>query len=95
MNGKKAQYTDPVVIGDVMRAATVGIIAESKNEEWPVGKRVFGFGGICIFYFGIPGGNLVEVYACESDEEIPATFELTYGGVIIGIDGLAWRQQDY
>ena len=89
MNGKKAQYMDPVVIGDVMRAATVGIIVESKNEEWPVGKRVFGFGGICDYYIGIPGSNLVEVCACESDEEILATFELTYGGVIIGLT--AWH----
>ena len=89
MNGKKAQYMDPVVIGDVMRAATVGIVVHSKNEEWPVGKRVFGFGGICDHYVGIPGESMVEVCACESDKEIPATFELTYGGVIIGLT--AWH----
>lgn len=40
MSGKKAQYMDPVPIGDVMRAATVGVIVESKNEDWPVGKKV-------------------------------------------------------
>jgi len=77
MNGKKAQYMDPVVIGDVMRAATVGIIVESKNEEWPVGKRVFGFGGICDYYVGIPQGTLVEVCACESDSLLEISLRST------------------
>jgi NADPH-dependent curcumin reductase len=89
MNGKKAQYMDPVPLGDIMRAATVGVVVESKNEAFPVGKKVFGFGGICDYYVGIPGVTLVEMCACESDPEIEDTFELTYGGLIIGLT--AWH----
>lgn len=40
MSGKKAQYMDPVNIGEVMRSVTTGIIVESKNADWPVGKKV-------------------------------------------------------
>jgi NADPH-dependent curcumin reductase CurA len=40
MSGKKAQYMDPVNVGEIMRAATVGVIVESKNGDWPVGKKV-------------------------------------------------------
>jgi NADPH-dependent curcumin reductase CurA len=39
MNGKKAQYMDPVSLGDIMRAATVGVIVESKNDAFPVWGR--------------------------------------------------------
>jgi NADPH-dependent curcumin reductase CurA len=88
MNGKKAQYMDPVPLGDIMRAATVGVVVESKNDAY-LGKKVFGFGGICDFYVGIPGVTLVEMCACESDSEIEDTFELTYGGLIIGLT--AWH----
>lgn len=89
MNGGKAQYMDPVNIGEVMRAATVGTIVESKNEEWPVGKKVFGFGGICDYYLGIPGITMLETCACETDKDVLATFELSFGGPVIGLT--AWH----
>lgn len=89
MNGKKAQYMDPVLLGDIMRAATVGIIVESQNEAYPIGKKVFGFGGICDYYVGIPGITLVEICTCESDPGTADTFELSYGGLIIGLT--AWH----
>lgn len=89
MNGKKAQYMDPVNIGEIMRSATVGIVIESKNEDWPVGKKVFGFGGICDYYVGLPGITLFEICACENVKDISETFELTQGGPIIGLT--AWH----
>jgi len=54
MSGKKAQYMDPVEIGDIMRAATVGVIVVSKHPEWQVGTHVMGFGGLCDYFVGIP-----------------------------------------
>ena len=48
-------------------------------------KIVFGSRGICDYYVRIPGKFMIEIYACGSDEEIPATFELMYeeGGVVV------------
>lgn len=89
MAGKKAQYMDPVALGDIMRAATVGIIVESKHEEWPVGMWVSGFGGISDYYVGIPGVTLSGPCECNTNPDVQPTFELTYGGVIIGLT--AWH----
>lgn len=113
MSGKKAQYMDPVPIGDVMRAATVGVIVESKNEDWPVGKKarvvfvcwmwwlieicadqlynlkVHGFGGIQEYFIGIPGATVLGFCKCEEDTEVEPTFELSFGGAIIGLT--AWH----
>ena len=68
MSGKKAQYMDPVAIGDVMRAATVGVIVESKHPEWQVGTHVMGFGGLCDYYVGIPGVTMFYPCLCNSDD---------------------------
>lgn len=89
MSGKKAQYMDPVNIGEVMRAATNGIIVESKHPDWPVGKMVHGFGGISEYYIGIPGVTMLGVCKCEEDNDVSPTFELSYGGAIIGLT--AWH----
>tara|TARA_B100001996_G_scaffold380815_1_gene368984 strand:+ start:630 stop:1631 length:1002 start_codon:yes stop_codon:yes gene_type:complete len=39
-------YIEPVKIGEVMRAGTVGKIIESKNNKFPVGSYVSGWGGV-------------------------------------------------
>lgn len=85
MNGKKAQYMDPVKFGEVMRAATNGVIVESKNADWAVGKKVNGFGGMQDYYVGIPGVSMYEICACESDDSISETYEISYGGIVIGL----------
>ena len=41
----KAQYMPKVELGEVMRAATVGVVEESKSPGFPVGCHVVGFGG--------------------------------------------------
>lgn len=45
MNDKKS-YVEPVVIGDVMRAGTIGKIIESKHKTFKVGDCVTGWGGV-------------------------------------------------
>ena len=41
----KPSYIPPVAIGEVMRAATVGQVVESRHPEWPVGQLVSGMLG--------------------------------------------------
>jgi NADPH-dependent curcumin reductase CurA len=56
----RPQYMDCVAIGDVMRAAGVGIVRESKLlDEYPVGSYVSSFGGICDYCVGIPNVTLM------------------------------------
>ena len=42
-----------------MRAVTVGVITESANSAWPVGTQVLGFGGLCDYFLGTPGVNVM------------------------------------
>lgn len=37
-----ANYAEPVAIGEVMRASTVGTVVESRHPDYPVGTRVVG-----------------------------------------------------
>jgi hypothetical protein len=67
----KAQFMDPVNLGDVMRAATVGVIEESKSADFPVGAHVVGFGGCCDYYAGIPGVNVM--YKAGELGDLPLT----------------------
>jgi NADPH-dependent curcumin reductase CurA len=41
----KPSYIPPVAIGEVMRAATVGQVVESRHPDWPVGQLVSGMLG--------------------------------------------------
>jgi len=99
MNGSKKQYMDAVQIGDVMRAVTVGVITDSKHDDWPVGTRVVGFGGICDYYLGIPGVNVLEKCVQQQQQEPQrggvdmdgtdlSLLELSYGSILIGLT--AW-----
>jgi NADPH-dependent curcumin reductase CurA len=47
----------PVDLGDVMRAATVGVV-ELGNDAFPAGTNVLGFGGLSEYYEGIVGVNV-------------------------------------
>ena len=83
---EKRQYMDPVGIDDIMRATTLGTITESKNEDWPVGTRVLGSGGLCDYYLGIPGLN---VYYPAGKSGLPLTTELSVCSIVIGLT--AWH----
>jgi len=89
MAGKKAQYMDPVELGDVMRAATVGVVTESQNADYPVGMKVMGFGGLCDYHVGIPGVNVYYPAACNEDPSVSPTVDLSYASIIIGLT--AWH----
>ena len=45
MNDVKS-YIEPIAIGDVMRAGSVGEVIKSKNEKIPVGTFLSGWGGV-------------------------------------------------
>jgi NADPH-dependent curcumin reductase CurA len=84
----KAQYMDKIELGDIIRAATVGVITESSNEEqWPVGTHVVGFGGLCDYYLGIVGKNVM--YVAGKNQDLPLTADLSVCSIIIGL--AAWH----
>ncbi len=52
------RYMPPVAIGDVMRAASVGVVVTSNDAAFAVGQHVVGFGGLSEYYVGIAGQNV-------------------------------------
>jgi NADPH-dependent curcumin reductase CurA len=74
-----------VELGDVMRAATVGVVEASDLPEWPVGSHVVGFGGVCDYFEGIPGVN---VFYRAGETGLPLTADLSICSIIIGLT--AW-----
>jgi hypothetical protein len=54
----RAQYMPPVDIGDIMRAATVGVVVSSNDAAFAVGQHAVGFGGLAEHYVGISGQNV-------------------------------------
>jgi NADPH-dependent curcumin reductase CurA len=48
-------YLPPVALGEPVRAATLGIVVETRNAEFPVGIWASGFNGIELYSRGIPG----------------------------------------
>lgn len=48
-----------------------------------------GFGGIQEYFIGIPGVTMMGFCKCEEDKAVDSTFELTYGGAVIGLT--AWH----
>ena len=62
---------DPVALGEVMRAVTVGVVEASNNAEWPLGAHVLGFGGVAEYYVGIPGVNVL--YKAGDNAGLPLT----------------------
>lgn len=82
----KAQYMDNVPLNDIMRAATVGVVEESNNSDFPVGMNVFGFGGVADYYLGIPG---VTVLYKAGELGLPLSADLSVASLIIGLT--AWH----
>jgi len=82
----KAQYMPKVEIGEVMRAATVGVVEASNHDDYPVGTKVVGFGGVGDYYVGIPGVNVL--YKGDQYGLGPTT-DLSVNSVIIGLT--AWH----
>eukprot|EP00923_Selenidium_pygospionis_P025551 GHVN01045097.1.p1 GENE.GHVN01045097.1~~GHVN01045097.1.p1 ORF type:complete len:288 (-),score=70.80 GHVN01045097.1:126-989(-) len=78
---------EPIGMNDVIRAATIGVVHESKSPDWPVGQWVMGFGGMCDYYVGIPGVTLL--FPFTPTPELPATTNLSVCSFIIGLT--AWH----
>ena len=49
-------YMPPVRLGDPVRASTIGVVAESRNDDFPVGQWVMGLNGIEEFSVASAGG---------------------------------------
>jgi NADPH-dependent curcumin reductase CurA len=82
----KAQFMPPVALGDVMRAATVGVVEVSNNAAFPVGTQVYGFGGVAEYYIGIVGAT---VFYKAGDLGLPLTADLSVCSWIVGL--AAWH----
>jgi NADPH-dependent curcumin reductase CurA len=72
-------YMPPIPLGEAVRASTVGVIAESKCADFPVGQWVSGLGAIEDYTIGFPGG-----FTAKVDESIvpsPTNFLSVLGAV--------------
>jgi NADPH-dependent curcumin reductase CurA len=49
-------YLPPIKLGDPVRATTVGIVAESRNPDFPVGSWASGLNGLEDYSLGTSGG---------------------------------------
>jgi NADPH-dependent curcumin reductase CurA len=49
-------YMPPVPLGEAVRATTVGVVAESRNPDFPVGQWVLGLNAIETHSVGVAGG---------------------------------------
>lgn len=85
----RPQYMPPVGLGEVMRAATVGVVeavGANAPAEYAVGTAVVGFGGVAEYYVGIPGVNL---FYPAGQNNLPVTADLSVCSIIIGLT--AWH----
>ncbi len=74
-------------LNDVMRAVTIGVVEVSTNADFPVGCHVLGFGGVCDYFVGIPGANVL--YKAGEMQGLPLTADLSSCSIIIGLT--AWH----
>jgi len=81
----RPQYMDPITIGDVIRGGGVGIVRESKNDDYPVGTYVGSFGGICDYCVGIPGAILMG--KIDTSMGLPLSAYCSIMTVVIGLTG--------
>jgi NADPH-dependent curcumin reductase CurA len=64
----RPSYLPPIRLGDPVRATTIGVIAESRNADFPVGAWAMGLNGIELYSLGGTGGftNLIDKDAVPS-----------------------------
>ena len=67
MNDSKS-YIEPVALGNVMRAGTIGKVIKSKNNKFNIGQTVTGWGGVQQYTIS-NGENLYQV----DDSQVPMT----------------------
>jgi NADPH-dependent curcumin reductase CurA len=49
-------YMPPVVLGDAVRASTIGVVEQSRSADFPVGQWVMGLNAIEEYSLGVVGG---------------------------------------
>lgn len=81
------QYRPKVELGEVMRAATIAVVEESKNPKFAKGATVVCFGGMCDYFVGLPGANVL--FPTGDYGKLPLTTDLSLCSVIIGLT--AWH----
>ncbi len=74
-------YIEPIRLGDVMRAGTVGEVVKSNSPEYSVGDKVFGMGGWQDYYVISPKSG---ARVLPADVPFPLTSFLS----VLGITGL-------
>lgn len=82
----KAQYMPSVDLGDVMRSVSLAVVEESDLPEYPVGETFVCFGGVCEYFVGIPGANVLYKAGLK---DLPITADLSVASLIIGLT--AWH----
>lgn len=83
----KAQYMPCVNLGDIMRCVTLSVVEETDDpENFPVGTHFAGFGGVCEYFLGKVGENLMYK---TGGHGLPLTADLSVCSVIIGLT--AWH----
>lgn len=84
----KEQYMPKVELGEVMRAATIGEVVSHNTDypDYPVGTKLVCFGGMCDYFVGIPGANIMYKAGTLS---LPLTADLSVCSIIIGLT--AWH----
>lgn len=75
----RPSYLPPVPLGEAVRATTVGVVAESRHPDYPVGRWVVGLNAIETHSVARPGGftSLVDVTQVDS----PTRFLSVLGAV--------------
>mmetsp|Transcript_32053 Transcript_32053/g.75178 ORF Transcript_32053/g.75178 Transcript_32053/m.75178 type:complete len:339 (+) Transcript_32053:107-1123(+) len=81
----RPQYMEPVAINDIMRDATIGEVVESKHADYPVGTKVYGFGGLADYFVGTPGAT---VLYRAGETGLPLQADLSVASLVVGL--AAW-----
>lgn len=72
-------YMPPIALGDAVRAATLGVVVDSKTADYPVGQWVAGLHALEDYSVGMAGGTTRRI---EPAPGVPITNYLTIlGGV--------------
>ena len=82
----KAQYMPAVELGDIMRSVSLAVVEESDLPDYPVGETYVCFGGVCEYFVGTPGADVLYKAGLK---DLPITADLSVASIIIGLT--AWH----
>jgi NADPH-dependent curcumin reductase len=83
----KPQYMPCVPLNDIMRCITCAVVEESDDPvAYPVGAHFVCFGGVCEYFIGVPGENVLYP---AGNLGLPVTADLSVCSFVIGLT--AWH----